>query len=267
MGEIIFALDPQMPQSYTDLLNMIAFNGYKTVTFGDIDPQADNCYIMPISNGNNAAGWQNPKARIILWDMEWRPDEYPYIPGCEYWHMDKATADKYGVKYVPVGGDWRLGRRMLFQEEKRQAYDVAYYGYIVGVHRRELIANQLRNASISTTPVGLWDVDDSGQVTNARNAALSHSKVYLHVHQRDDSPGVPGLRMVVAAAYKLPVVMEVCANDGIFTGYMVESDHGRIVQTVRAALQDHETMRELGDALYDLLCVHYSFKRAVEAAV
>lgn len=258
MSEIIFAIPVVIRDgyydSYRDLVQLIRLSEYKACWYDEVDPQSDNCYIHIVSNGEIQNGYEAPKARMILWDFEHRPETYPFLNGfAEHWHMDAAQARQHGVRYMPLGGDKRLCSDAPVNDTFD--YHVAYMAYMT--HRRQRILDELRQANLRIAG-NAWGME--------RHSNLTHSRVYLHVHQLDNAPAVPALRMVVAAAYGLPVITEVCANDGIFTGYMVESDHGRIVQTVRAAVQD-PSIEEIGWALAHLLNEEYTFAKGIEAAV
>lgn len=267
MSQVIFALPRTNYTSYTDLYRLIELAGYPTCYLDEIDPTSDQCYIMTVSNGENAAGWQNPKARIILFDCEWRPDTYPRIPGCEYWHMDKATADRHGVRYVPIGGDARLKPDVL-PGAQDDPFEVAYYGYIHGVPRRETILRELRAEGLTVTPAGLWDVSPETQKrTLERHFALDNSTLYLHVHQRADSPGVPGLRMVVAAAYELPFVSETIVDAGVFDGAFISAPYANLVEMVALWVAQPKNMSVVAGWLHNLLCNELTFRRVIEASV
>ena len=74
MTNIIFARPRHHYDSYTDLYRLIELSGYPLIYFDEIDPVSDNLYVMTIVNGENMHGWHQPRAKIVLWDLEWRLD-------------------------------------------------------------------------------------------------------------------------------------------------------------------------------------------------
>lgn len=260
MSNIIFAIPRTEYGSYSDLYRLIQLNEYPTCYLDEIDPDSDNCYVMTVSNGENANGWQNPRADIRLWDFEWRIEDgsYPRIPGCsEYWHMDAAQARQHGVRYVPLGGDARL-KLDTPPDDVVPDYDVAYMAYMT--HRRQRVYDDLKQA-------GLRIADNSWG--EERHQRLLKSKAYIHVHQNENAPGVPALRLVVAAAYGLPVISEMFADPGAFAGLALEYEN--VVEAVKRHAHgdatDQYLSRIASEALQDFLCKHYTFRRVIEQHV
>lgn len=256
MSNVLFAIPRTVYGSYSDLYRLIELAGYDRVYIDEIDPSSSNTYIMTVANGENAQGWNNPRARIILWDLEWRHDGPVSIPGLtEYWHMDLWTAAHIGARYVPVGGDARLYEEAAHTDVP---YNVAYLGYMIP--RRQQMWAWLQDRGLRLSPTSAWGKE--------RAEVLSNSIAYLHVHQWDNAPGVPAQRMVVAAAYKLPVISETFADDGIFSQVTLQADFYRLAgHTALWAQNRSERLIAYGDALHDLLCKEYTFRKGVEAAL
>lgn len=255
MSNVLFAIPRTVYGSYSDHYRLIELAGYGKVYIDEIDPDSTNTYIMTVSNSENANGWQSPRARIILWDLEWRFDAPVSIPGLsEYWHMDAWTARRIGARYVPVGGDSRL-----YEDAPAHGlYNVAYLGYMIP--RRQQVLTWLQGYGLQVSPTSAWGPE--------RATVLRNSIAYLHVHQWDHAPGVPALRMVVAAAYKLPVVTETFADEGIFRGTTLQSDYwnlGAFANLWTRNPSDHLDVH--GEALHDLLCERYTFRKGIEAAL
>lgn len=258
MGEVIFAVPRTYYGSYADMYRLIELSGFPTVHFDEIDPASDNCYIMTVSNGENQAGWQQPRAKIVLWDFEWRPDGRPEIPGvAEYWHMDAWAARHNGSRYVPVGGHSGLRDEMPVGDDAPR-YDLAYLGYMV--NRRQAVAVELDEIGVKRTVTSAWGEE--------RHQALSKSTAYLHVHQLGNAPGVPALRMVVAAAYRLPVIAETFADPGVFDGLTLQSTYPHIASFAKMwAMEPCPILNDYAVRLHRLLCHDLTFRRSVEMSL
>lgn len=258
MSEIVFALPRTEYGSYSDLYQLIALNEYSIVYVDEIDPSSDDCYIIVVNNGEVANGWRGATARIILYDFEWRPDGMTPIPGVsEVWHMDRHTALNCGVRYVPLGGDARLKPRFESHNDWTLDYDTAYLGYMT--YRRQHIHAQLLAREMRMPHTSAWGSE--------RHAVLRRSKSYLHVHQLDNVPGVPALRLVVAAAYRMPVISEAFADAGIFEDMTMEADYNGLADAAHLWTHQYSNIQAYGDALHDLLCEEYTFKRCIEGHV
>lgn len=263
MTAIIFARPRHEYGSYQDAWQLIALSGYPLVYYDEIDVDVDAVYILMIRNGEMEAGFPQSRARLILWDMEYRREPTPPIPGVsEVWHMDAAQARLIGAKYVPVGG--HAGLRQSIQVYPEPLYDVAYLAYMT--YRRQVIHAELLARGLRLPPTSAWGAE--------RDAILNASRVYLHVHQHDDIPAVPGLRLVVAAAYGLPVVTEECADYGVFEYAL---DYTRLwnakfdqltdaVKLLSSDWNDSES-KQRGAQLHHFLCVENTFRAVVERSL
>ena len=202
---------------------MVELAGFPTCYNDELDPASDNTYIIAVRNGENEAGWPGARARIIHWHLEFHVEYGPWAGIAETWSPDAWHAGTIGARYVPMGGDARLNEGT---NGTAQAYDVAYLGYIV--NRRNDVLTDLKAHGLRVSPTGAWGQE--------RHAILTHSKLYLHVHQTDNAPAIPALRMVVAAAYKLPVIMETPADRGHLRAGLLShvrtEVHGRVLRDV-----------------------------------
>lgn len=256
MSDVIFARPRWNYESYADLYRLIELSGYQMVYFDEMDPASDNVYIMTIVNGENNQGWQSPRARIILWDLEWRLDgEYPRIPGVrEVWASDRWYAETISAKFVPLGSHVRLPPEPL--QDCPKVYDVSLLSYMT--YRRMHIAHLMKEAGLTLAPQG-WGM--------VRHEALQQTRLFVAVHQLDNVSTIAPQRWAIAAAYKLPVICENVQDGGVFTGRHARFvDYWSIPGTAKA-LRDHEAAREFGEALHDLLCVANNFRTFVEAAL
>lgn len=241
--------------SYNDLWMLVELADYPICYVDEIDASdAAQAYILPTRNGEWGNGWPDAKARLIHWNLEW--DDYPPMTGiAETWHSDQWFAEHIGARYVPMGSDVRLCPNADHYNEQ---YDVAYMGYMIP--RRERIWNELQWAGVKPSPIHAWG--------DERHRILRSSAAYLHVHQHDDKPGVPPLRMVVAAAYALPVITEFCADPGVFTTKALGYNYAELAENVKAAVADWEhCLLPYGLALRQFLCEDYTFAKSVEGAL
>lgn len=256
MPDPVFVRTHHNYESYADLWCLVQLSGFPTCYPEEVQPDSDQTYIVPVLNGEIGDRYAGARARIIHYNMEWDP--YPKHAGIEEtWHFDAAFAAQHGYRYVPMGSHPALAHGT---EGDSRNYDVAYLIYMLP--RRQQIRHDLEMRGLWLTPTGAWG--------DERHTLLKHSRSYLHVHQRDDAPGIPALRMVVAAAYQLPVLMEEVTDRGMF-GYstFLSASYERLPDAVKQWLtSSNATM--LDDyrwALYDLLCVEYDFRRSIEAAL
>lgn len=259
MSDVIFALPRTHYGSYADLYALIALSGYPTCFIDEIDAQSDNTYLVTILNGE-VTGWPGARARIILLDLEWRTGPQPPIDGvAEVWTGDRWHAQVCNARYVPLGSHPDLKPNVYASAEPH--YDAAFLGYVVP--RREAVLSRLRRMGVHLPPTSAWE--------DTRHRVLSASRTYLHIHQLDHAPGVPPLRMVVAAAYSLPVISESVADRGIFTeGYLMTADHGYLADLTRlwaCGAAEQARLRDYGHALHQLLCHDLTFRKSIDAAL
>jgi hypothetical protein len=260
VSDVIFALPRTHYDSYQDLYRVIALSGYPTCFIDEIDAQSDNTYIVTILNGEIGVGWPDARARIIVMDLEWRTEPNAPIPGvAEFWTGDRWHSTLCNARYVPLGSHPDLKPAVYASAEPH--YDAAFLGYVIP--RREAVLNRLRQLGVHLPPTSAWG--------EARHRVLSASRAYLHIHQLDHALGVPPLRMIVAAAYSLPVISETVTDRGIFTeGFMMTADHGYLADLTRmwaCGEAEQPRLRDYGQALHQLLCHDLTFRRSIERAL
>ena len=265
-NSIIFAIPRHDYASYRDLYRLIELSGFPTCFIDEVDPDSDNAYIVTILNGEvRDGGYLGSRARILLWDLEWHLSTDGYFrqpfaapPGVEILAADKWYAEQIGARYVPMGS--HPGLRETVTDHSKQ-YDVAYIGYINGVTRRERIRQQLIQRGVRVSPPTAWGTE--------RDWLLNDSIAYLHVHQWDNVPTIAPLRMVVAAAYSLPVIIETVADAGIFEQYITDFDYNALAVGIAGCLNKPHNLllAEEGQALHRLLCRDLTFRKSIEAAL
>lgn len=255
MSAIIFARPRYDYDSYQDLYNLIQLSGFPLVYFDEVDPDSDNRYLLTMINGENQHGWQSPRAKIWHLNGEWC--EYPPVPGLAgTFHFDRWYAGEIGARYVPLGSHPDL--RMKADSTAPERYDVALLGYIIP--RRQQMQHDLRQQGVTLSPSSAWG--------DMRHKLLSNSTVYGHVHQHDDKPGLPALRMVVAAAYAMPFVTESVVDAGMFSDVILQAPYNYYAGFVRDWLHGERAMlRDKGAQLHELLCCEFTFRASVEAVL
>ena len=259
MTAIIFAKPRHEYASYRDLYALIDLSGFPTCYIDEIDPASDNAYIITILNGElPEGGYPDARAKIVLYDLEWHLDGIPPLQNVDVWAADKWYSERLGARYVPMGSHPKLCAEMT---PKQDVYDVAFFGYFDGVPRRQVIRQQLIQRGVKVSPTGAWGAE--------RHALLRNSAAFLHVHQLEGAPTIAPLRMVVAAAYALPVITETVADAGIFAKHIAQADYGSIAYQTAVATQtqwEHDLLPK-AMSLHQKLCIDFTFRRSVESAL
>lgn len=255
MTQPTFVITRYQYDSYDDLYHLIGLSGYPCCFVDEMDVEdASKVYILVTRNGEWGDGWANAKARLIHYVFEW--EQYPPIAGVtELWSPDAWHARLIGARYVPLGGHPGLMDHITPSPDEQ--YDVCFLAYLTG--RRQHMRGMLSGAGYRLTP---WSARGK-----ARDPLLQTSTLYLHVHQDEARPAVPALRLIVAAAYSLPVICETPADQGAFLGKIITEDYNRIPVALRHWLNEANGAWTYGDALYQYLCIDHNIIRCIEGAV
>lgn len=249
---------------YRDFFRLAELSGYPVIWFEDVDVESDNTYILSPLNGTWNPGWQNPKARIILFDLEWRLDTGGHDwgksmlvtpPGvAEVWASDEWYAKVIGAKFIPLGSHPGL------VEDNNPAephFDITLQCYMSG--RRTYIADRMMEQGLTIAP-SKWNPD--------RDALLKSTTAMLHIHQWDAVKTIAPLRFAIAAAYGLPLISEQVEHRGMFDNIVLFSEYDAMPAYAKTLTHRYQAeLREKGRALHDLLCNEYSFRKCVEAAL
>ena len=258
MTDPIFVRTHHLYESYSDMWELVELAGFPVVFVDEIDIDSDNTYILPMKTGETPAnGWPNARARLIEYLFEYHVDYEPTPGVTERWSPDAWYAEKIGARYIPLGSDARLAHG---PDTRHAEYDVAYLAYMV--NRRNDILSGLAQRGVKVSPTSAWGAE--------RHRILTHSTAYLHVHQVAEAPAIPALRMVVAAAYSLPVITERPARTGIFgCAQLLMSDHAHLAEFawMWAVKERGAFLQAFGDGLHRMLCDELSFRRSVEVAL
>lgn len=247
-------------RSHVDFWRLVELSDYPVIPLSQLDPDSNNTYIITPVNGEWQQGWRNPRARIILYALEWNIDgEHNVPPGvAEVWCGDKWHSEKHGYRYVPLGSHPGLNVESAHKPQ-RPLYDVALMMYRDPPRRAKMIAN-MRQQGLGIAPDG-WGVD--------RSLTLIQSHCMVAIHQWDNLPVLPPLRMCIAAAHCLPVITEQVADRGVFSyQYLLQSNYASLANTARLMTQySTRDLGEIGQALYDFLCVDFTFRQSIEAVL
>ena len=252
--------------SYSDAFRLAELSGYPVIWLNEIDPASDNTYILSPLNGSWNHGWQNPKARMILLDLEWRlssgghtwdKNELVVPPGvAEVWTSDPWYAGIVGAKYVPLGSHPGLAEDTAPSAEH---FDVAPLSCQSQDGGRQHMMDLLMKQGVSIAP-NAWNPD--------RDAMLKNTTAMLHIHQWRKVRTIAPLRFAIAAAYGLPLISEQVEQRGIFDGVALFTSYDAMPEYVKTLTQRYpERLKEHGQALKELLCVQNSFKACVERAL
>lgn len=255
---------------YRDYFRLVELSGYPVIWLDEVDPTSDNVYILSPLNGSWENGWENPKARMILWDLEWRletgahdwgksllktPPGMSEVWASDQWYtgilQERATTP---VKYVPLGSHPGL---VEANAPAADHFDVTFQAYIWG--RRNTMADRFMSKGLSIAP-SKWNPD--------RDSLLKSTTALIHCHQWEGVNTVAPLRFAIAAAYGLPLISEQVQDRDLFDGTVLFSDYEAMPEYAATMTQRYQgELQERGQALHELLCHEYSFRKCVEAAL
>jgi len=260
---IIFVRTRHEYGSYVDFFRLAELSGYPIIFVDEMlkHDSKDTIFIISPVNGewNMRPKWYT-EGKVILFQLEWNWDGEHNTPACvdEVWNSDKAHAERNGFKYVAMGSHIALNQ-MDINIDYKPIYDVAQISY--QTHRRQIITQQLQQQGIRLAPnSGLWKSE--------RSTALMQSRVMLHIHQREDTKGIAPLRWCLAAAHGLPLITETVPDYGIFDDrYMMQARYETIASFTADHVKQPRILQEYSEALHQLLCEEWTFKRSVEANV
>lgn len=272
MADVIFVKPKHEYASYADLWRLVELNGYTVIEPDAMKPRSKNTYILPCWNGEFPDdGWNKPNARIVRWLFEWGIEE-KRAGIAEYWCSDKWNAGQNDAKYVPLGGDVRLRNNVNMQEigggyvklspndfATRGQLDIAFPAYLT--NRRMWVRDRLREKGIEFNHIP----DNFEAAATAwgaeRNAVYNAARLAMHIHQDGTKPALPPLRLVVAAAYRLPFLSETVPDQGDFYGKLITEDYDRLVERVPYWLS--QDLTGYADALYAYLCEEWTFEKCL----
>lgn len=248
--------------SYRDFFKLVELSGYPIIPLSQLDPQSDNTYIVTPLNDEWMAGWPGALARIIHLELEWRWDwraDVDTPPGvAEVWAGDRWFAGSIGARYVPLGSHLGLNTEARIQRPQHPLHDVALMMYRDPPRRAKIVA-ELKQHGLHISDDG-WGED--------RSVSLIQSRCMVAIHQLDNMPAVAPLRMCIAAAHRLPVISEKVNDAGIFNGLLYQAPYADLASYTRMIVRDpYNSLTQIGEALYQLLCVQHTFRKSIEIAL
>jgi hypothetical protein len=257
-NNIIFARPRTWYDSYQDMYALIELSGYPLIYFDEIDPTSDNTYIHTVVNGENQDGYTAPRARMILFDIEWRLEgDYPRLPGftevwgADPWYVDQLRERGVNARFVPVGSHAGLNPEPDGRREKR--YDYAMLMYFT--YRRQCVRDRLLEGGVTISP-NAW--------RNERHEILLSSRAMLNVHQHDNVRTVAPTRWALVAAYKLPMISETIDRE---LWYGMYYDYADLIEAGHNWRGRDNDLAAVGDCLYQQMCVDRTFRKCIEEAV
>jgi len=265
VSDVIFCRPRHEYESYTDYWRLVELSDYPIIYIDEIDPQSDNTYLVTPLNGEWQDGWQDPRAQIILWDLEWHLpnpgiaewNETVWRPGvARVFASDKWYAEKIDAEYVLLGSHPGLA----YGEEAQKIYDIALMAYL-GPPRRSSIVYQLKQLGLSIA-ANAWG--------DNRDGILRRSRTMLHIHQHDDVATVAPQRWALAAAYELPLITEGVEDSGLFDfTHALSTDYNNLASMAHIFIkqQNPRVLEDKAKALHQFLCVEHTFRKCVEAAL
>ena len=263
MSSVYFVQTRTVYDGYKDYFRLAELSGYPVIYLDEMDIESDNVYIFTPLNGENNHGWKDPRATIILHDLEWRLKESDYAwpesdltipPGVSrVWASDKWYAEKIGAQYVPLGSHPGLAGPATTEE----TFDVAPLSYRTG--RRNAAFGAMIERGLTIAPNAWGD---------ERDALLKASSCVVHVHQHERVPTVAPLRYAIAAAWHKPLISESVYDRGIFGDCVLYADFDALPDYTTLMVRRYpELLQAKADELHDTLCISSSFKSFIEKAL
>lgn len=259
----MFARTRHQYDSYTDFWTLVELAGFEVCHIDEIDVSQPKFFVLTPWNGEvdpHLANEQKKQrvGRVAWWCLErfdamhvpfTQPIDQASALADECWVSDRWTSTRDPrLKYVRLGSDPRLGAPPL---EPR--YDFTHQSYAWG--RRESMYNRLKAMGLSEGR-SCWGSD--------RHDVLRQSRLMLNLQQYPDPVTAP-LRFAIAAAYHMPVVSESIQDADPVGAAIRTAPYDGIPDAVRVALADG--MRQQAEELHEKLCVEFSFRKCVEAAL
>lgn len=264
--EVIFGRTRYEYGSYADFWRLVTLSGYPWRYLDEIDWKQPQTVIFTPKNGELESVPKRRHAKLVWWNMERCRTDYPpedmsnAINTCgadEIWMADKAMADKYGAKYVMIGGHESFGCMNLNHADR---YDIITLMYWSG--RRQVIQGGLKRFSCGDVKGGTWGQE--------REDRLNQSRLMISAHQ-DDAPWIEPFRFMIAGCYGKALLSE-SLQDG---GHWIQGKHyiGCSLEEIPdyAAFllrPEHEkTLRGIGANALRLVCYERPFRRNIEEAL
>lgn len=263
MQSVVFARTRHHYDPYTDFFRLVNLAGFNETYIDTINWQAPITVIASPHNGEYVNIPHVKRARLIWWNLE-RCREVDsmstaYVPPYvnEVWASDKAMADRYGFRYVFLGGHRAFGD--FHVTNKR--YD--YVTLMANFGRRMALFNALKGLSNGDVPLGgTWNTD--------RHERLQQSSIMISCHQ-DELLWSEPLRFMIAACYGIPLLSETCKDAGYYrpNEHYVQCDMADLPNMAKLLLHpvNELTRRRLAANAWRLVCSERTFKDSVQEAL
>lgn len=263
MTKTIFVRTRHHYVPYDDLFRLAELSGYPIIYVDEMqahDAPDVTFIISPVNGEWNTRPKGYTQGRVILYMLEWNTDGSHNAPACadEIWCGDKWHSEVHGYRYVPLGSHPGLNEAWQYPapEGDGKLYDVAFMGYTAPSRRAKLL-QEMFTLGLRIAP-NAWGRE--------RSELLIRSNLMLFIHQFDNMPTIPPLRMCIAAAHKIPVISETVRDKGMFDGYLSIAPYDMLVTNVRLVVHNIPKAFHLtGESLYHLLCEDYTFRRSIES--
>lgn len=275
MREIVFVRTDYEYQSYSDLWRLVELSGFPWIYVKDFDLEKDYVGILPTCNGelrphitHRRSILKGPQwATLIHWNLE-RPDSGDYeVSKVTKEGVSNSTSeilqyvdyqwvsDRYWASMDPRLIQVTMGSHPGFAQGAPAAkqYDACALSY--NTYRRDKIVGQLKQ-QIRMAPDSAWGAE--------RDRILRSSSCMVYVHQTPMPIGAP-IRMAIAAAYRLPVICERMGDPYPFEPGqdMIMVEYDKMVPATLEALQSTGKLAEIGEKLYQKLCIEQTFRKSV----
>ena len=253
MNNPIFARPRHDYSPYSDLWKLVELSNYQLIYIDEMDiHDPSKCYIY--STPDAELSFQDAKAKIIYWLLEWYPNIKPTSGVSEIWTMNRWFAERDGHRFVPIGSHPGLCEDVPLPTDKQ--YDVALLSYIIP--RRAMIAHGLTQCGVKLMP-DAWGIE--------RSINLLQTHLMLHIHQHEDYPALAPLRACIAAAHKLPIISEWASDTEPYNYLVWFVSYSSLPNFTDMTLKHPRMLAERGQALHEFLCVENTFRKYIEASV
>jgi hypothetical protein len=258
MNSVIFARTRYVYDSYIEFWKLVKLSNFPICYVDEIDwKDKDKTYIVTPVNGEWNNGWEGAKARIILWDLEWR-EERPNIPGVsEVWASDVWYANHIEARYVLLGS--HPGLCLNNPNEYVKDYDVIWFAYMTW--RRSVVHTELEKYGMRMPQEYLPRPE--------QHQAMLRSRLCVHVHQHEHVRTIAPQRWAMCAAYRLPILSENVIEPGSLVDDTFWADYRYISEFAHLILSGKyaNELKDSAHALYSRLCERNTFRTCVEGAL
>jgi len=276
--DITFVRTRHNYDSYRDFWSLVDLSGFPYVYVDEMEIEnPDKVYILSPMNGELRQDYDphrmsQRKATLFNWNLE-RPSgsggisnyisdnkrliDEGYVDAVIV--SDRYLADLTGFRFLPLGSHESLGSPGTVDEKRFDLVHLSCYSY----HRSILF----HSPSVPKLTIAGMTVADNGWGAE-RKQRLHESRIMLAVHQ-DELPFIEPLRMALAAAYGLPVLLEYSQNINYFPSGVVMAPDGKsvleVVSLAKELLTRYDWFYQEGLELRHYMTGTSSFRKCVES--